>query len=139
MKKGANSIRRKELKKDNVEKFPTYFFEKKNTTGTLFVHACYKVGGNTGLPLVSDAQLLGGTIPRTCPMLISEPDIWEADTRAIHPPWFSKSHLRTGKSSNSKVNRPQPASPSQKYLYPVKVNMCPALKEGLEWYSRIFR
>lgn len=66
MKKGANSIRRKELKKDNVEKFRTYFFEKKNTTGTLFVHACYKVGGNTGLPLVSDAQLLGGTIPRKC-------------------------------------------------------------------------
>ena len=56
MKKGANSIRRKELKKDNVEKFPTYFFEKKNTIGTLFVHACDKVEGNTGLPLVSDAS-----------------------------------------------------------------------------------
>lgn len=35
MKKGVKSIRQKERKKDNLEKFPTFFFFKKNTTGIL--------------------------------------------------------------------------------------------------------
>lgn len=182
MKKGVKSIRQKEQKKDNLEKFPTFFFLKKNTTGTLLsmlvmkwlcllsakeytpgfemctmegklclpsrwhptftapIAANYIDCGTYLLPPLPDTQLLGGTIPHTWPTLISEPDIWVAESdghercpSTLIPPspvYILVNHQKA-KSTDSVL------VVSQKYFYPVKVNMCSVLKEAVGWYSWI--